>query len=367
VHVARSDCSALSIEDVLAVLRVELPGPRPFLPALLAPSASHPSNTGSDEAGAPHVPDRAPYELTIECPATPVVIIVLRAPAESGEGPSVRAAAPAGRARARAFRADLTGVPESVRARVVALAIAEVVRDLEYERAAEASVTVPPSDLAAASSHQLGAGTALPEQGPVGAAADSSHPEPLAPRGAERPSHGSARRLRAGAILEAASFRFDSWLAGGGGRVEFAPEDGDGRRAGAFAGIDAVIVAGDRPLAHGTGHAVLGYAAVHAGWAVPVGRVQVSVGAGYAAGVATVASHAADAHYASGTVTGPWTAPYALGQIAFDVSSSLRLALGVRAGWVTSKVVGEDATAGGTNFALDGAWTSAQLGAAFAF
>jgi len=103
VHIERSACAATPLPDILSILRVELP-------KQLVDDAS----TG--EA----------YRISIEC---------------NGERVSIAVDVPA--RMSRTYETNLSGAPQNVRSRIVALAIAEIVHELDRE-AVPAPPPLPP-------------------------------------------------------------------------------------------------------------------------------------------------------------------------------------------------------------------------------
>jgi hypothetical protein len=295
VFVEPGTCAVAPHDDVVAVLRVELP-------AQLVES--------SPPAGA--------YHIAIDCSGAAVVLSV------TAEG----------RAN-RAYRTALRGAPANVRPRIVALAIAEIVRELDGEAARAAA-----------------AERAAPAPAPAAVVVDITPPTPdVVPR---VPHQNGPVYL--GALGQATSFRLDGrWLLGGGLRFEYTREV-------LCAGIDAVLLTADERVSLGTAQVLLSYASPYVGLGGSTGPFQMRLGAGYALGAARLSGHATDPSAGAATVTGAWTAPYAFAQVALSVSDSLRLDVRGQAGWVTSTVVGE--VEGGGDVNLAGLWTSVQIGAA---
>jgi hypothetical protein len=293
VFIDRSTCRSVPRDDVIAILRVELPSQL--------------------VEGAP--PDNA-YVVTIDCAGATVALSI----------------SAVGRA-SRATHTDLAGAPPSVRPRIVALAIAEIVRDLDREAlrrpAPEPVVTV----------------AAEPSSAPL--------PSPDSSTGTSR----AVGPVLLGATGQASTFGLDGrWLLGGGLRFEYA-------RGSLFcAGMDAVVLSADEHVSLGTAQVLLTYASPYVGLGVSAGPWQARLGAGYAMGVARLSGHAAAAGTDSATVAGAWMAPYGFGQVALAVSDSVRVDARVLAGWVTASVVGE--VEGGGDVNLAGLWTGVQIGAA---
>jgi hypothetical protein len=294
VFVEPGTCVVAPHDDVVAVLRVEL--------AAQLVESSPPSNA---------------YRITIDCSGASVVLAV------TVEGRS-----------SRTYRTELGGAPSNVRPRIVALAIAEIVRDLDGEAARAAAAERPA------------------EPAPASPVVDVSPPaRDVTPRG---PRGGGTVYL--GALGQATSFRLDGrWLLGGGLRFEYARDI-------FCAGTDAVLLTADERVSQGTAQVLLSYASPYVGLGGSSGPFQVRLGAGYALGAARLSGHATDPRAGAATLTGAWTAPYAFAQVALALGDSLRVDLRGQAGWVTASVVGE--VEGGGDVNLAGLWTSVQVGAA---
>ena len=291
VVIERSSCPGVSRDDVVAVLRVELPAQLVEQP-----------------------PPEGAYAVAIDC-SGPSVVLGIAAP---GRAP-------------RDYRTNLAGAPPSLRPRIVALAIAEIVRDLDREPP-PAPPEPPPAPVV--------------DRRPPPSSAEIESLSPKTPK--------LAGPVFLGALGEVATFRFDGrWLAGGGLRFEYA-------RGLLCAGIDALLLSADEHVPLGTAQVLLTYASPYVGFAESAGPFQVRLGAGYGAGAARLSGHAADPHSGSATVTGAWMAPYGFGQLVLPMGSSLRLDARVLAGWVVAPVVGE--IDGGGDVNLAGFWTSVQIG-----
>jgi hypothetical protein len=295
VHIERSTCAAASRDDLMTVLRIELPG------QILDDAAP---------GGA--------YEVAVDCVRSAVALSI---------------AAPGG--TRKTYRMDLAGAPRGVRSRIVALAIAEIVRDLDGDASA-----------------------GPPEEPSPGRAAETATAEVAPPvREAPAPAPPQSGPVFLAALGEVASFRLDGrWLAGGGLRFEYA-------RRWLSAGIDAVFLAADEGASLGTARVLLPYASPYLGLGSSTGRLQARVGAGWALGAASVSGHAMDASARAATVTGAWMAPYAFGQLGLVATDFLRIDLRAQVGWVTASVDGT--VEGGADINLGGLWASMQLGAAF--
>lgn len=288
VFLDASACDAAPPVEVVAVLRVEL----------------------SDRLV--DAPRSDAYRAAMDC-AGDVVVVSVAAPGAAG----------------KSFRTNLAGVPANVRSRVVALGIAELVRDLDHEPRA------PPRPPA-------------PE-------------EPMPP--VERPpapAPAPARRaVDLGAFATTSTFQLDGvWLAGGGLRFDYAFGH-------ACVGLDAALLTTtERFDPAGTARAVLAYGSPYAAWHERWGAAQTRLGVGYALGAARLSGQASDARVIAGTTTGPWTAPYGFAALGLTITDGLDVDARGRLGWVTSPVVGE--VAGGSEMALRGLWASVEVGMAIA-
>jgi hypothetical protein len=289
VHIAATECTVAPLEQVMAVLRVEIG-------ARLAPSFS----------------PRA-YEVRIDCERS-AVLITASTPAQG----------------TRTGRTDLAGAPPKVRPRIVALAVAEIVGALDREATSLPSVAAAPRPAVSPS--------------PMGEPASDE-------------STRSVRRIppvSISAFAQTSSFRMDGrWLGGGGVRFEYSA-------AHFSAGIDTVFLTADQHLAFGSTRSSLVYASPFAAWRSGTRQVAILVGAGYAAGAATLVGRATDPSYGAATLSGGWTAPYAFAALAFAAVGAVRLEGRVQAGWVASPVVGEVAQGGDVRF--EGLWAGGQVG-----
>jgi hypothetical protein len=288
VHLDATRCEATSLDEVASVLRVEI-----FNRLVEGPS-----------------PEDA-YRVTLGC---------------AGDRVFVSVTVPGG--ATRSLRTDLGTTPPNVRARVVALAVAELVRDLDRERA--------------------------PSPPPPHAPPDARQ-EQVAP--VSRPPAESAA-IDLGAFAQASTFRLDgTWLAGGGLRFDYTT----GRLS---AGLDVALQTMTERFEPGTAQALLAYGSPTLAWRERWGRMQARLGGGYALGAARLSGHAADATAFGATTTGPWTSPYAFAALRVTVTEGVSVDARGQLGWVTSPVVGE-VTAGG-DVALEGLWASVQVGLAIA-
>jgi len=286
VHLDRA-CDAAPVAEVAPILRVELLG------RLVEDSSP---------ADADHV--------AIDC-AADFVILSVSAPG------GVR----------RSMKINVGVAPANVRARIVALSLAELIRDLDREAAAAPPAPLPPPPPPA--------------------------PPPPLPAPESTPEHAA---IDVAAFAQASTFRLDgAWLAGGGLRFDYV-------RGWASVGFDVATLTMSERFAPGTAQALLAYASPYVAWRAGWGPLRTRLGAGFAVGAARLAGHATDATAFAGTTAGAWTAPFAFASMQAKISARISLDARGQLGWVTSPVVGE--VAGAPDLALDGPWLSVQLGAA---
>jgi hypothetical protein len=294
VHIERSSCRTVPITEVLGVLRVELAAQLVEWP----------------------LPDKV-YQVTIDCSEDDVSISVTVTQRET-----------------RSYRTNLSNAPSNLRPRIVALAIAEIVRDLDRESAQLALAAPMPKETA----------------GPPQAQAEPRS-EPTLPRESE------TRAARFGVFAEVSTFGLDGrWLAGAGPRFDYVYRW-------LCAGFDAALIEEDHRFSGGSAQVLLGYGSPYIGWRGVAGRLQARLGVGYALGAATVVGQAAAPGYFAATQTGPWAAPYAFGAMALALTNTIEIDVRAHAGWVTMSVVGEVPHA--TDVNLSGLWTGVQIGTAF--
>ena len=290
VHIERSGCNATPLADVVAVLRVELG-------AQLV-----------DEPVRGHG-----YDVSIDCTGDHVAIDLASA------------------RYTKAFETNLAGAPPSVRSRIVALAIAEIVRDLDREPPPKPVAPPPPP------------------------------PAPIMPppdRDQVTPPPKRNRPVQLGAFAQGSAFPLHgAWLGGGGVRFDYAY-----RRV--CAGFDGVVLTSNEQFDIGTAQILLTYGSPYVAWRETWGALQTRLGLGYAIGAAKVSGRAEGASSIAGTITGVWSAPYAFAAPSLALTDALRLDLRAQLGWVTLPVVGDVSRADA--IALKGAWASAQIGLALA-
>jgi hypothetical protein len=234
-------------------------------------------------------------------------------------GARVTVAAHTSDGRERIHDTDLSSVSGSVRPRVVALTIAELVHDLEMAPLEPAESAPPPS-------------------GP---------PIVLAPQ-------APSRSIALQAFALSSTFRFDSkWLVGGGIGGAFASGH-------VVAGLDATLSTRDEASEVGTTQVLLTYLAPYLGWRASARRFTGQLGGGYAFGVARITGRATDSRAESGTLSEFWGAPFGFATIAYAASDVVSIGVRAHAGWVTLPVVG--LVWKGPSIDLTGPWTGAQLG-----
>jgi hypothetical protein len=231
-----------------------------------------------------------------------------------------------GDGRERSSTADLTQVPASVRPRVAALALAELVRDLDRE--------VP---------------TVAPPPPPAKNSPRRAEPSPAPP---------AIHTIDLGAFAAVSDFvQRRVVLPGGGLRFAYS-------RAWLSVGLDAAILSDTERFAPGSVRSIITYAgpyvACRQAWRVAATRV----GAGYAVGAAhLVGSASASLAYAR-ALTGLWASPYLFGDVELRVAEGLSVVGRGQLGWVTSSVTGQ--VAGASDLSLGGPWVGGQLALALA-
>jgi hypothetical protein len=288
VAVERDTCDAVSLHDVGAILRVEL-----FNRFVEGP------------------PPGDAYRVAIDCAGDRIVIDV---------------GAPGG--ASKSLRTTLAGTPGNVRSRVIALAVAELVRDLDGEPR-------PPLP-------------AIPKE-----PRERDSVPPPAP-GPDRANHAVALE----AFAQTSSFKANGvWLAGGGVRFDYA-------RRRFCAGLGGAVLTTTERFDLGTAQIFLSYGSPYVAWRETWGHTQTRLGAGYAVGAARVAGHATEPRAFAGTTIGPFSAPYAFAAFAVALSRDVRIEGRGEAGWVTSPVIGDVST--GAGVALEGLWASVEVGVALA-
>jgi hypothetical protein len=252
-------------------------------------------------------PAGAAYRITVSC---------------AGERVSVEARAADGAGRART--SDLGGVAPSMRPRIVALAIAELVHDLELS-------PVEPRE------------------------AESRRTPLVLP---EPPARRPVQSMELAAFAQASTFGFDrKWLLGGGIGGAYA-------RGNWAAGLDAAIASRDERFATGQASVLVTYLAPYAALRWTAGHFAAQLGSGFAFGVARISGDAEDPLAQSGTLTSSWGAPFGFGSISYSPNDVVTFGVRAHAGWVTLPVVG--LVWKGPEIDLRGVWSGAQLAIALA-
>jgi hypothetical protein len=233
----------------------------------------------------------------------------------------------------RSQRLNLTAVPASLRARIVALQVAEIVR----EQPAVAVDVGPPARPAPAPARPSRRLTAI-----------------------DAPAQDALRDgLQLQLFAQASAYHRDGrWLAGAGVRVEH------GLSALRF-GLDAVLSTRGDGSELGSDRVLCAYLAPHVAWRFSAGRTAVRVGVGQALGHAWIRGDSSDADAIAGSVNGPWAAPFVLAGASHALGAAFAVHVRAEVGWVVLPVIGEVARA--EDVELGGLWTNLQLGAAFAF
>jgi hypothetical protein len=223
--------------------------------------------------------------------------------------------------RVRSSTANLAQVAASLRPRVAALALAELVRDLDRDLPAR-SVAAPPS--------------------------------PLPPR--EEPSSATPaiRTIELSGFAVASDF-VQHGVALPGAGLHFGYSRGP-----LCVGLEVAILSDTERFVPGTVRAILTYGSPYVGWQQAWRVLVTRLGAGYALGAARLTgSTTAPLDYAT-TITGLWASPYLFGDLQVRVTEGLGVLARGQLGWVTSPVTGQ--VAGGSDLSLGGLWAGGQLG-----
>ena len=231
---------------------------------------------------------------------------------------------------ARAYRTDLTRTPPSIRPRIIAIAIAEVVHDLEInpsQRPAPLAVSEPRPESA---------------ERPL----EVAPPTPLPTAATQLAVFSQADHFQLG----------NRWLVGGGIRFDYLQPRWS-------VGLDAALIGRDESAVISDVRTILAYMSPCAAARWSRGPFALRAGGGYAFGVAQITG-ASNPGVSPDKLTGPWGSPYAFLAGAFAVSDIVTLEVRGLAGWVNVSVVGQ--VEGGGDVALKGFWSSAQLGIALA-
>jgi hypothetical protein len=226
----------------------------------------------------------------------------------------------------RSYRTDLGNTSPSVRPRIVAIAIAEVLHDLDIvpRRPDSPKQRIPI----------------------IRRKTEPPPPPPPPPEGV----------TELAAFWQATRFQLDGrWLMGGGIRFDFA-------QTWWSAGLDAGAAARRETTELGKVDVLLVYMSPYAAGRWSQGPFTIRLGAGYAFGVGQVSGSATAAQVVQDKVTGPWGSPYALIDFGLAPSDSVTFNVRGQAGWVTTPVVGY--VDRGREADMKGFWTSAQIGVA---
>jgi hypothetical protein len=228
----------------------------------------------------------------------------------------------------RSYRTDLTSTSPSVRPRIVAIAIAEVLHDLEIvPRRPDAPNRVAP--------------VIRRER-----AVEAPPPKPAPPKGATELS----------AFWQASRFQLDGrWLMGGGIRFDYAKQWWS-------AGLDAGAAGRIENFEPGRVSTLLVYMSPYAAGRLVQGPLTVRAGAGYAFGVGQITGLASSSRVLRDKVTGPWGSPYALVDLGLALTDVFSIDVRGQVGWTGIAVVGQ--VEGGKEVDLKGFWTSVQIGLA---
>jgi len=281
-------CEAVANAQVRAILRIELLGRVP-----------------DDEDASGGSAQR--YAVEIRCGAHEFVVSVTP---------------PTG--SARDAQLSLGTLSPEVRARIVALTVAELVRDLDNRLPLADS---PPTR-------------------------ESSAP-------AQAPERAGGPLWQTGAWIEGASFSLRApWLVGGAARIDYG-------RGGLGVGLDAGALTGSERLSFGNTQTLLAYAAPHVDWRVQSRRIHHDLGLGVAVGAARVDGAPDVAGWQGSSTTGMLVTPFVMDHLAIEVARSFSVELTVRVGWTLGSVVGQEVVGqetDGRSVDLSGPWTSVGLG-----
>jgi hypothetical protein len=238
----------------------------------------------------------------------------------------------------RSYRADLAGTAPSVRPRVVAIAIGEVLHDLELVERSPAAPAV----------------TLRPRVTSRETAAPPARPAPL------------GRALQAGAFAQAMRFQRDSfWILGGGVRFDYASTWWN-------VGLDAAVAAHEERVDTGTVRVFLADASPYFALRFVSGTTTMRIGGGYALGLGQIAGSAPAVSTVAATTVGPWGGPFAVAAFGYAVTDWLTIAARGQTGWATMSVVGQvclrstgpnQCDSLGPELELKGLWARLQIGA----
>jgi hypothetical protein len=231
--------------------------------------------------------------------------------------------------RVRSSTPNLAPVPASVRPRVAALALAELVRDLDRDVPAQTVAAHPP-------------------------------PAKILPPRAQPPSATPAiHTIELSGFAVANDFvQHGVALQGGGLRFGYS-------RGPLCVGLEVAILSDTERFAPGTVRAILTYGSPYVGWQQAWHVWATRLGAGYALGAARLSGSATTPLAYARTITDLWASPYLFGEVQLRVTAGLGVLARGQLGWSTSTVTGQ--VAGGSDVSLGGLWAGGQLGLASAF
>jgi hypothetical protein len=224
--------------------------------------------------------------------------------------------------RESASTTSLRGVSNDVRPRVIALTIAEIVRNLER----------------------------LPEAEPVKL-------EP--PRGRPLPAPHPSPRSRIGFTAHGRSFgMLAAWLAGGGlgARRDFGAVE---------LGMDGLLLTSERETQRGSVRALAVLARPAVGIHQVMGLWSSRLGVGTELGFASLRGHAQAADARDARVNGAWVAPYVFGGGGYRLTPRLELGASLELGWALMPVIGRIQKS--RDVRLGGPWAGLSLGVSYAF
>ena len=229
------------------------------------------------------------------------------------------------------FETRLKGTADDVRARVVALAIAEIVRDLPAQRE-------PP----------VAAAPAPPPPSPV--------PTPVRKRA---PEQALGARAKVGAFGQASIFAANgTWLAGGGLGTSY-------RWQHLALGLNAALLTSHHDVALGSARAFVVYAEPELAYALGLRHAELRAGAAFALGLSKLDGRAQGSGSRDATVRTPFLAPSLFVQASRELTRELALFVRVQLGAPLETAIGQ--IPGAKDIQIRGAWTSLMLGASYAF
>ncbi len=223
---------------------------------------------------------------------------------------------------------DLDQTDSALRGRVIAIALAELVRET-----ASGEGTPPPPPAVVA----------------------PPPPAPKEPAPPEPESEEPANRLVAFAMLSNFGGHFQP-LAGGG--LSFEHDFG-----GLALGLGPALAASDRTVKLGSVSALAANLAGRAALRFPSRVLPGEIGLGYALGWARVSATSASNEASASSVSGAWAGPFVFGALEAPFADSLFLQFGAQLGYVTLPVRGFVAQA--PDIEIAGAWGGLSIGLGF--